>query len=204
MDAGRAMRPTGLLTRKSHRHDMSPTSLDHCSPNRLENPTGHQDRQGRGRPTEQGSDHEDDEAVDVDQFAAGHIADPTEHHQCRHHGQQVAQTDPGDRPHRDMEVPLERGEGQGHDARIELAHQRPESDCHHRQPGRTRPFPDSVWTLELVEEEQRPWWSEAVVIHHLASLGLGLQLRKGPERVTRVVLVRRSELTAMDATRVMW
>ena len=90
--------------------------------------------EARGQAAQGRADDEDPEAVDVEELAAPHVGEAPDRGHRRHQDQEVAQAHPGDRAHAGVERPLQRGQGDRHDAGIELTHEGPDADRRHGQP----------------------------------------------------------------------
>ena len=70
-----------------------------------------------------------------------HVGESTDRSHRSHQNQEVAQTHPGHRTHTGVERPLQGGQGHGHDAGVELAHEGPDADRGHGQPEGIGPTP---------------------------------------------------------------
>ena len=127
----RALQPDGAAER-SARHDQhddgQAVRLQHGGPHRLERPEAAQRAQPRREAAQDGSEGEDDEAVDVEQLATPHVGEASDGGHGGDQDQQVREADPGDGTDRHVEGPLQRWQGDGDDGRIELAHERPDTD----------------------------------------------------------------------------
>ena len=98
----------------------------------------------RSQSAQRRADDEDAEAVDVEELVPPHVGEPTDGGHRGHQDQEVAQTHPGHRTDAGVEGPLQRGQGDGHDAGVELAHEGPDADGGHGQPERVGPTPDRL------------------------------------------------------------
>ena len=80
------------------------------------------------------SDDEGGEADEEDALAAEEVAEPAGEQQQAAEGDQVAVDHPGQARLAEVEVPLDRGEGDVDDRRVEHDHQLPEADDEERDP----------------------------------------------------------------------
>ena len=94
-----------------------------------------------------------------------HVGEPTDGRHRGHQDQEIAQTHPGHRTDAGMEGPLQGGQGDGHDARVELAHEGADADSGHGQPERVGPAPDRLRAPRLYHQvmpSHRPHLIECV------------------------------------------
>jgi len=141
--------------------------------NGLERPEPDQHAQVRGQAAQSRADDEDPEAVDVEEFVSPHVSEPTDGGHRGHQNQEVAQTHPGHRTDTCVERPLQGGQGDGHDAGVELAHERSDAHSGHGQPECVRPAPYHLGAPRLDDQvlpTHRPHLIECV--HSLDCAGL--------------------------------
>ena len=95
-----------------------------------------------GQAAQRRADDEDSEAVDVEELPAPHVGEPAHGGHRGHQDKEIAQSHPGHRADAGMERPLQRGQGDGHDAGVELPHEGPDADGSHGQPEGVRSLTD--------------------------------------------------------------
>ncbi len=132
--------------------DRQAVGLQHGRADGLQGATPTQRGKVRSETTQKGSHDENDEAVDVQKLASPRVGQAAK---CRHRGHenhQITQSDPGDRPEAGVERRLHRGEGDGDDAGVELAHERTDAHCSHGKPMSVGTFTDRRMSSRLNHE----------------------------------------------------
>ena len=105
--------------------DGDAVGLQHHRAQGLYHAEGIEGDQRGGGCAERRTDDEDDEAVGVrEQLAANRVSEVAHRGHRTHDHDQVTEPDPGDGGHARSEMPLERREGDGDDAGVELTHER--------------------------------------------------------------------------------
>ena len=131
-------------SRPGHREvdDRQAVRLEHRRADALGDAEAVERGEVRREPARRRPEDEHAEAVDVEQFAPGHVGEPADHGDEGDEGDEVAQPDPGHGADAGVKGVLERGEGERDDAGVELAHERADADGADREPVRLRALAD--------------------------------------------------------------
>ena len=128
------LRPSDLRGH-SQIDDGHAVGLQHGRAHGLESPEG-VERSEAGREAAQDRTHDEDaEAIGVEQFAPDHVGEAAHGGDRGHQHQQVAEADPSDRRYVGMKDVLQRGQGHGDDAGVELPHEGADAHGRHHEPG---------------------------------------------------------------------
>ncbi len=133
--------------------------LQHHGADRLDEPSGNQQPERWGDSAGSGADHEDAEAVCVEELAADPIGQLAHGRDSPRKNQDVDEHDPLDRSDRRVQVGSEDGQRRRDDARVELAHEGTDADGADGKPGRRRQCADPGGAARLGEDSRRrpPW-----------------------------------------------
>ena len=123
------------LPRDGHVDDGDAVGLQHRRTQRLKGAEGIQGAKAWRKATEDGAQDEDRETVGVEQFAPDHVGKATHRRDGGNKHQQIAQADPGHRNHVGVKDVLQRRQGHGDDARVQLPHEGAHTYGRHHKPG---------------------------------------------------------------------
>ena len=100
----------------------------------LDEAGGDQEGLAAGEAADGGGEREEEDAAEEDPLASDEVTEPSGHQQEAAEGDQVGVDHPGEARLREVEVVLDRRQGDVHDGRVEDAHQLAETDDEERDP----------------------------------------------------------------------
>ena len=139
-------------TRHHEHDDGQAVRLQHGGPDGLQRTKAAQRREVGREPAQNRRKREDDEAIDVEELAAPHVREASDGGHRGHQDEQVGEAHPRDGTDRRVEGVLEGGKGDGHDGRVELAHECADTHGGDGEPVGVGPLSDRLGPPRLDEQ----------------------------------------------------